>query len=237
MKSCSRLPPPKTPAYNVILWLTDLLINCSRPDLRSSMNDSSKRPSSLRKGNCLFRALPGRGGTTIWRRQGSTQRTEKKKEKRRRKKSTLNMKQSQHRRHFHCQIWALITISCRIAVQAHVNILITIFLFQKIIIIRLLILYGQVTQFNLCTYIVNYYSLTLLSLSSSFFNHSKSLYLLLTQESFNLKMGRFVYKEKAKNKTCWLIWNSIICMRWQLICKERTCTTIPTIISFLPLFH
>lgn len=115
------------------------------------------------------------------------------------------MKQSQHRRHFHCQIWALITISCRIAVQAHVNILITIFLFQKIIIIRLLILYGQVTQFNLCTYIVNYYSLTLLSLSSSFFNHSKSLYLLLTQESFNLKMGRFVYKEKAKNKTCWLI--------------------------------
>lgn len=130
---------------------------------------------------------------------------QKKKEKRRRKKSTLNMKQSQHRRHFHCQIWALITISCRIAVQAHVNILITIFLFQKIIIIRLLILYGQVTQCNLCTYIVNYYSLTLLSLSSSFFNHSKSLYLLLTQESFNLKMGRFVYKEKAKNKTCWLI--------------------------------
>lgn len=34
--------------------------------------------------------------------------------------------------------------------------------------------------------------LTLLSLSSSFFSHSKSLYRLLTQESFSLKIGRFV---------------------------------------------
>lgn len=45
---------------------TDLLMNCSRPARRSSMKESSKRPSSLRNGSCLFRALPGRDGTTIW---------------------------------------------------------------------------------------------------------------------------------------------------------------------------
>lgn len=44
---------------------TDLLMNCSRPARRSSMKESSKRPSSLRNGSCLFRALPGRDGTTI----------------------------------------------------------------------------------------------------------------------------------------------------------------------------
>ena len=49
------------------VWL-NLLMNCSRPDRRSSMKTSSKRPSSARNGNCLFRALPGRDGTTIWRR-------------------------------------------------------------------------------------------------------------------------------------------------------------------------
>ncbi len=50
--------------------LTDLLMNCSRPNRRSSMKDSSKRPSSPRNGNCLLKALPGRDGTTIWRCQG-----------------------------------------------------------------------------------------------------------------------------------------------------------------------
>lgn len=43
------------------------------------------------------------------------------------------------------------------------------------------------------------YELTLLSLSSSFFSHSKSLYLLRTQESFNLKMGRLVCLQKTHN--------------------------------------
>lgn len=47
----------------------------------------------------------------------------------------------------------------------------------------------------------HYRALTLLSLSSSFFNHSKSLYLLLTQESFSLKMGRFVCTKKEKKLT------------------------------------
>lgn len=44
-----------------------LLTNCSRPCLRSSMKSSSNIPSSPRNGSCRFRALPGRGGTTIWR--------------------------------------------------------------------------------------------------------------------------------------------------------------------------
>lgn len=39
---------------------------------------------------------------------------------------------------------------------------------------------------------------TLLSLSSSFFSHSKSLYLRRTHESFSLKMGRFVYNSTRK---------------------------------------
>ena len=43
-----------------------LLRNCSRPCLRSSMKFSSNIPSSPRKGNCLNRAFPGRGGTTTW---------------------------------------------------------------------------------------------------------------------------------------------------------------------------
>lgn len=44
---------------------TDLLMNCSKPTRRSSMKESSKRPSSWRNGSCLFSALPGRDGTTI----------------------------------------------------------------------------------------------------------------------------------------------------------------------------
>lgn len=40
--------------------------------------------------------------------------------------------------------------------------------------------------------------LTLLSLSSSFLSHSKSLYLLLTVDSFSLKIGRFVWKQEHK---------------------------------------
>ena len=43
-----------------------LLTKASRADLRSSMNPSSYMPSSLRKGICLFNALLGRGGTTIF---------------------------------------------------------------------------------------------------------------------------------------------------------------------------
>uniref|UniRef100_A0A0E9PIC8 Uncharacterized protein n=1 Tax=Anguilla anguilla TaxID=7936 RepID=A0A0E9PIC8_ANGAN len=46
-----------------------LLMNCSKPTRRSSMKDSSKMPSSPRKGSCLFSAFPGRGGTTICARQ------------------------------------------------------------------------------------------------------------------------------------------------------------------------
>lgn len=45
--------------------LAYLLINCSRPCLLSSMKDSSKIPSSPRKGSCRFKAFPGSGGTTI----------------------------------------------------------------------------------------------------------------------------------------------------------------------------
>lgn len=43
-----------------------LLMNASRPFRRSSMKFSSKSPSSPRKGICRFQALPGRGGTTIY---------------------------------------------------------------------------------------------------------------------------------------------------------------------------
>lgn len=43
--------------------------------------------------------------------------------------------------------------------------------------------------------------LTLLSRSSSFFSHSKSLYRLLTHDSFNLKIGRFVCN-KEKQLIC-----------------------------------
>lgn len=55
---------------------TDLLMNCSRPTRLSSMKDSSKRPSSERKGSCLDRALVGRDGTTIWERQRPPRATE-----------------------------------------------------------------------------------------------------------------------------------------------------------------
>lgn len=47
--------------------LAYLLINCSRPCLLSSIKDSSKIPSSPRKGSCRFKAFPGSGGTTICR--------------------------------------------------------------------------------------------------------------------------------------------------------------------------
>lgn len=40
-----------------------------------------------------------------------------------------------------------------------------------------------------------YFTLTLLSRSNSFFSHSKSLYRRLTQDSFSLKIGRFVCKK------------------------------------------
>lgn len=59
----------------------------------------------------------------------------------------------------------------------------------------------QITVISLyqpCPALYHYRSLTLLSLSSSVFNHSKSLYLLLTRESFSLKMGRFVWTKKKK---------------------------------------
>ena len=51
-----------------------LLMNCSRPFRRSSMNSSSKIPSSRRRkaGICRFHALPGNAGTTICRRREST---------------------------------------------------------------------------------------------------------------------------------------------------------------------
>lgn len=46
-------------------------MNCSRPFRRSSMNSSSKMPSSRRRkaGICLVQALPGKTGTTIYRRE------------------------------------------------------------------------------------------------------------------------------------------------------------------------
>lgn len=71
----------------------------------------------------------------------------------------------------------------------------------------------------------HYCPLTLLSLSSSFFNHSKSLYLLLTQESFSLKMGRFVYTEKKENRH-WFILNSFT-STWSLLeSDKRACWTV-----------
>lgn len=45
--------------------LSYLFMNCSKPCLLSSMKDSSKMPSSPRKGSWRFNALPGSGGTTI----------------------------------------------------------------------------------------------------------------------------------------------------------------------------
>lgn len=122
---------------------TDLLINCSRPRRRSSMKDSSKRPSSGRNGSCLFRALPGRAGTTIWESVVET--------------SMVKIKHDPRG-------------SCCTHLYQHV----------------LKLESNQTNQPPLLL------TLTLLSLSSSLFNHSKSLYLLFTHESFNLKMGRFV---------------------------------------------
>lgn len=47
-----------------------LFMKPSSPLRRSSMNESSKSPSSPRNGNCRFHALPGRAGTTIYRERG-----------------------------------------------------------------------------------------------------------------------------------------------------------------------
>lgn len=69
--------------------------------------------------------------------------------------------------------------------------------------------------------------LTLLSLSSSFFNHSKSLYLLLTQESFNLKIGRFVYTEKENiHLNHWFIFSFISPSRVLLDCENTARWTL-----------
>lgn len=62
-----RRPLPGKGARAAPNTLAYLLINCSRPCLLSSMNDSSKIPSSPRKGSCRFKAFPGSGGTTICR--------------------------------------------------------------------------------------------------------------------------------------------------------------------------
>lgn len=62
-----RRPLPGKGARAAPSTLAYLLINCSRPCLLSSMNDSSKIPSSPRKGSCRFKAFPGSGGTTICR--------------------------------------------------------------------------------------------------------------------------------------------------------------------------
>ncbi len=58
--------------YCVCIWpSTYLLTNPSRLDLRSSMKLSSQIPSSDLKGSWRFKALLGRGGTTIWKRKTS----------------------------------------------------------------------------------------------------------------------------------------------------------------------
>lgn len=57
---------PKTTSIDIVkFYMLRFLENYKLPFLRSSMNSSSKMPSSPRKGSCLFRALPGKGGTTI----------------------------------------------------------------------------------------------------------------------------------------------------------------------------
>lgn len=47
-------------------WPAILLIKLSSPFRRSSMKFSSNKPSSPRNGICRFQALPGNGGTTIY---------------------------------------------------------------------------------------------------------------------------------------------------------------------------
>lgn len=170
-------------------------MNCSRPTRRCSMKFSSNSPSSPRNGNCLFRAFPGRGGTTIWRCQ---------------KSPTMTVKHLPTVSSW-CQYKNAISFSkLRFEDETYR-------------------LSGRWLCFSTCWSDINHFnhiltfhltvclnnngsepalsqSPTLLSLSSSFFNHSKSLYLLLTQESFSLKMGRFVYvdqkrKEKRHNIT------------------------------------
>lgn len=138
---------------------TDLLMNCSSPIRRSSMKVSSKMPSSGRNGSSLFRALPGRFGTTIWERHWSTQAQQR--------LNTMVQRASA----------AHISISASWGSSP-----------------------ASLTNHRRST-------LTLLSRSSSIFSHSKSLYLLFTQESFNLKIGRFVCRQK--HNWPWLNLNSI----------------------------
>lgn len=188
-------------------------MNCSRPIRRSSMKDSSKRPSSERNGNCLFRALPGRDGTTICRCKGSTQ-----------VMATIKIMKSNI--HTSCAVKPKLQTFLYIHLNSHFHLLLTqrtnlqcnstvyfkwsstssfyrskcntnIVVHQIILIISLYPPAGLNYDPEPC----HYGALTLLSLSSSFFNHSKSLYLLLTQESFSLKMGRFVCTNKGGKKT------------------------------------
>lgn len=59
-------------------WPATLLINCSKPFLRSSIKSSSKMPSSLRNGSWRFQAFPGNCGTTIFESRSSSERSHSK---------------------------------------------------------------------------------------------------------------------------------------------------------------
>lgn len=189
-------------------------MNCSRPIRRSSMKDSSKRPSSERNGNCLFRALPGRDGTTICRCKGSTQVMATVKIMKSKIHTSCAVKSKLQiflyiyipKLTFHLLLTQRTNLQCNPTVyftwsstssfyrsKCNTNIV----AYQTILIISLYPPAGLNYDPEPC----HYRALTLLSLSSSFFNHSKSLYLLLTQESFSLKMGRFVCTKKEKKLT------------------------------------
>jgi hypothetical protein len=66
-------------------------------------------------------------------------------------------------------------------------------LFTFITLCKLIFLKGVTLKLGMfCFQVVLQIILTLLSLSNSLRSHSKSLYLLLTVDSFSLKIGRFV---------------------------------------------
>lgn len=132
-------------------------MNCSKPCLLSSMKDSSKMPSSPRKGSWRFKALPGSGGTTIWKQRECLT-----------GEQNLNPSRAQ-------LDWWKKSISVADG--------------RKFICINFVVKFRSYTEWILS------FALTLLSRSNSFFSHSKSLYRRLTQDSFSLKMGRFVCKK------------------------------------------
>lgn len=134
------------------------------PFLRSSMNSSSKIPSSPRKGSCLLSALPGKGGTTIWK--------------------IIVLHTWVYSQNTQIQVNNLLSSLKRdFKDNLHYN---AFYLVSLII---------NKNMFIIKWWLISVF-LTLLSLSSSFLSHSKSLYRRLTLDSLTLNTGKLVWKEE-----------------------------------------